>query len=324
MPKYITDCNNNTCNNEQNDGFSLYMDKADYTGQKMRPEMISSSGKVPIWDTTTASQPPISTGMPSAHAVLPYNRTYVLDNHNKRDILNIIDLTSAAFIHKFLLRQNAFYRSKVAQIIHKFRVSSSPHLNSSASCVAVQLRKGDRAIPAHLDPEEYCYNASHKLPCDGGYCNPDMGCSEDGGVPFAAVNLSHVVDKVPLLVGPLVKNLVVFSDDPYWLQLQIATMKTLSPSWNIYTLPAPRPEEDLPQQAGEPTKGYHYMRSEGGTESGSFLFASIELASQCNAFIGHLGSGTTMMYHQYMCTRHAGLSGVCPPTYDMRQGRWLN
>jgi len=323
IPKYIIDCNNDTCNNEQNDGFSLYMDKADYTGQKIPSDKIPSSGKSSIWDTTTPL-PPISMGMPSAHAVLPFDREYVKANHNKRDILNIIDLTAAAFIHKFLLRQNAFYRSKVAQIIHKFRVSSSPHLDATASCVAVQLRRGDRAIPAHLDPEEYCYNATHKLPCDGGYCNPDLGCNENGGVPFAAINLSHVVDKVPMLVGPLVKNLLVFSDDPHWLQLQIAAMKKISPSWNIYTLPAPKPKEEEPKHTHEPSAGYHYMRSEGGTESGTFLFASIELASQCDAFIGHLGSGSTMMYHHYMCMNHAGMSGVCPPTYDMRHGLWLN
>jgi hypothetical protein len=73
----------------------------------------------------------------------------------------------------------------------------------------------------------------------------------------------------------------------------------------------------------EPIPGYHFMRSEGGTESGTFLFASMELATQCEGFVGHLGSGGTMMFHQYMCLHHAGLRGVCPPTYDMRTGLWL-
>ena len=73
----------------------------------------------------------------------------------------------------------------------------------------------------------------------------------------------------------------------------------------------------------EPIPGYHFIRAEGGTESGTFLFASMELATQCEGFVGHLGSGGTMMFHQYMCLSHAGLRGVCPPTYDMRTGLWL-
>ena len=38
-----------------------------------------------------------------------------------------------------------------------------------------------------------------------------------------------------MLVGPDVKNLVVASDDPAWVEAQIAKMKVLSPEWNIYT-----------------------------------------------------------------------------------------
>jgi len=321
LPSHITNCDNNTCLHEQNEGFSLHLDKADISGKKIDKTELGKYGKVPLPGSNISQG---STSLASPYVALPYNRSYVLAHYKKRDVLNTIDLTTVVYMHRFLLRQSAFYRSKIAEIIHKFRESSSPHLDATASCVAVQLRRGDRAIPAHLDPEEYCYNATHKLPCDGGYCNPDLGCNENGGVPFAAINLSHVVEKVPMLVGPLVKNLLVFSDDPHWLQLQIAAMKKISPSWNIYTLPAPKPKEEEPKHTHEPSAGYHYMRSEGGTESGTFLFASIELASQCDAFIGHLGSGSTMMYHHYMCMNHAGMSGVCPPTYDMRHGLWLN
>jgi hypothetical protein len=70
-----------------------------------------------------------------------------------------------------------------------------------------------------------------------------MGCSEHGGLMFASVNLSHVIEKAAMLVGPDVKNLVVASDDPPWVERQIAKMKILSPEWNIYTLAPPRQRE---------------------------------------------------------------------------------
>ena len=321
FPKYVTDCNMNECNNEQNDGFSLYLDKAAVDGKKIPQANIASSGRSPP-PTGSPIPFPISTSLPSAFINRPYDKDYVLRNYQKFDVLNPVDLTSAAYVHRFLVRPNHFYRSRIAQMIHRFRASSSPHLNATARCVAVQLRRGDRAIPEHLDPVEWCYNASHKLPCNGGYCNPDLGCSENGGVPFASINLTHVIEKIPVLVGPDVKNIIVASDDPDWVERQIIKMKLLAPEWNIYTLSPPRLREVVPRD--EPIPGYHYMRAEGGTESGTFLFASLELATQCEGFIGHMGSGSTMMYHQYMCLNHAGTRGICPPTYDMRAGIWLN
>ena len=70
-----------------------------------------------------------------------------------------------------------------------------------------------------------------------------MGCGENGGLMFSSVNLSHVIEKATMLVGPDVKNLVVASDDPAWVEAQIAKMKILSPEWNIYTLAPPRKRE---------------------------------------------------------------------------------
>ena len=45
--------------------------------------------------------------------------------------------------------------------------------------------------------EEYCYNATHDIPCVNGHCDPDAGCGEDPRQPpFAAITLKHVLDKV--------------------------------------------------------------------------------------------------------------------------------
>jgi hypothetical protein len=319
LPKYVTKCNKNECNNEQNDGFSLILDRADPSGAKVPQDKLSSAGRdaPPHFPHHLAN----AQSVPYFYVSAPANHSYIATYSRSRDVLNLIDATTAVYIHQFLVRRSFFYRTRIAEMISTFRASTSPYFNATSSCVAVQLRRGDRAIPAHVDPMEWCYNASHKLPCDGGYCNPDLGCSENGGIPFSAINLSHVVEKVPILVGNHVKNIVVASDDPDWLKIQIAIMKKKAPEWNFYTLPAPKSAQV--EAGSEPLPGYNYMRARGGTESGTFLFASIELASQCEGFMGHMGSGSTMMYHQSMCVAHAGLRGVCPPTYDFRQGLWL-
>lgn len=315
-PAIVTDCTNKTCKREHNAGFSLLLNRADATGEVVPKDLVKFFGRVP-----GGKLPPnTSESLPSAYGTLPYDTSYVEQHAKKRDLLNIVDLSNAAYSHLFLVRKTAFYRSKIAALIHKFRNGSHPHFPASAACVAVQIRRGDRAIPGHIDPVEWCYNASHKLPCNGGHCVGDFGCSERGGIPFAAINLSHVIEKVPVLVGPDVKNIVVASDDPDWVHRQIAAVKKTDPSWNFYTLPHPELPPDVKLSVKEE---YRYLRSAAGTQSGVFLFASIELARQCSGFIAHLGAGGAMIYQQYLCLGHAGLTGVCPPTYDFRQGLWL-
>lgn len=41
-------------------------------------------------------------------------------------------------------------------------------------------------------------------------------------------------------VGPTVNNVMVFSDDPSWVEEQIISMKETHPMFNIYTLKPPR------------------------------------------------------------------------------------
>ena len=150
IPKYVTDCNNDKCNNEQNENNMLYMDKADIDGIMLDKNAVGSSGKSPPFSLNPAAAA-ISTGLSSAYVARPYNQSYVLENYRKINVLNAIDLTSVVYIHKFLTRPNHFYRSRIAYLIHKFRAASTPHFNSSARCVAAQLRRGDRAIPEVID-----------------------------------------------------------------------------------------------------------------------------------------------------------------------------
>ena len=159
IPKYVTDCNNDSCNNEQNENNMLYLDKADIDGQKLGKDVTGSSGKSPpsgVPPTTAA----MSMGVPSAYVARPYNKSFVLENRRKFDVLNLVDLTSTVYIHKFLTRPNHFYRSRIAHLIHKFRATSTPHFNASARCVAVQLRRGDRAIPEVIGVHTYVNKSS--------------------------------------------------------------------------------------------------------------------------------------------------------------------
>ena len=106
-----------------------------------------------------------------------------------------------------------------------------------------------------------------------------------------------VCGQVPLLVGPGVRTIFVASDDSQWVEQQIKLVERTDPLWNIVTLAAPKPPKHLengrnggsePQSSSrdpvfdlgeEPYAGYYYMRSQGGTASGTYLMASMVRAS---------------------------------------------
>lgn len=159
---------------------------------------------------------------------------------------------------------------------------------------------------ASINYTDYCYNFTHHLMCFGKPCSAYSGCGNHG-VAFGAIELQHIVDKVRILFSDLTAypSIIVFTDDPSWLQEQISQYVLIDPSWKVYTLMSP-------------------SRESGGTESGVMLFSSLELVKQCSAFVGHMGSGMTKLYHKYMCLHHNGFTNVCPPTYDMRLGLWYN
>eukprot|EP01036_Dinobryon_divergens_P033568 gene33568-43382_t len=214
---------------------------------------------------------------------------------------------------------SALYRRAVAAEIASFRRDNPLFFQRDGEsagpprCVTAHLRRGDRAIKgANINYTEYCYNMTNNLPCLGGRCN-------------SAVNLSHVASKVAGLVGPDVRNVFVASDDYVWVTQQIQIMKKLSPEWNFFIMPPPMidPAEKPTAFEDEEKRLYHLMRSRGpGLSSGAYLFASLEVARRCDGFIGHMGSGTTAMFYQYMCVQHGSLSPqhkyICPPSYDMR------
>lgn len=352
LPKYVTDCRNSTCVLDVSTGFQLLLDRAAEEGHLVPPSSLRDFVSTP--QTALQQEYAADLTAPPFFFSLPANLSYVKDQFKKTKScwLSHADSTFATYMFGFLFRMNSFYRSRVAKIVHQFREAHSPYFDSSTRCVAVHLRRGDRVmrVPEGINYTAYCYNATNNLPCTdapGGECDTDAGCGTDPSQPpFIAITLSHVLDKVSLLVGSPSKGnepqpvIYVASDDSDWVEREIARVGRESPPatprWKIVTLRAPK----LPRHSSnnskeaadtdpflgdqEPYPGYFYMRSQAGTESGTYLFASMELATQCEAFIGHMGCGGTMLHYQYMCMQHAGKKGICPPVYDMRRGLLLS
>ena len=160
---------------------------------------------------------------------------------------------AAALFASFLLRLTFLYRARTARLLDRFYVEAGPRFDrlQPPVCVAAHLRRGDR-LPglARVNMTAYCLNESFGGPClqaDGslGPCDVHLGCSD--GVPFAAVELRHVLDKATLLAGPATRTVLLFSDDSLWLRAQVRQVEASHPDWTLLSLP-PLPEPpDQPQ-----------------------------------------------------------------------------
>lgn len=300
IPKYITECTkpSDECFNAKTSLDMLILDKADINGQPVTAEPAKST--------------------------MPWN-----------------SISDGLVDFGYLLRPSSQYRSRISELMdhfyRKYNNSNNNYFNRNSRCVTAHFRRGDRTITS--DIKEYCYNYSHNLPCRTtptgglGTCNGDMGCpktlQDSARVAFGSLNLKHIVSHVAPLVGNDVKNIVAFSDDVPWLRQEIALLKRLDPTWNVLILEGPqilkkeKYENSSTEQIND-TKRVLVREIEGSktsTEHGSYLFASLELAAQCEGFIGHLGSGATQLFYRRMCYYHSGKEkfDVCPPTYDLRK-----
>lgn len=146
LPLRVTACKHSSCILEQNTGFSLFLDRADPSGQVLNASDLESHGKLPA--TPEQRNHSQHTTAPPFLFALPHNLSYVKSHFNatRQCLYSHADATSSAFIYGFLLRKSAFYRSRVAKIVHQFRAASVPHFNASFPCVAVHLRRGDRVM----------------------------------------------------------------------------------------------------------------------------------------------------------------------------------
>jgi len=209
---------------------------------------------------------------------------------------------------KFIFRQTYLYRSHIARLLDRFY--SKTGIRNTDRCVAAHVRRGDRATSFGeqiTNMTEYCYKHRHNR---GGIV--DLGCFS---TPFASVTLGHVLDSAAKLVPPEVRTLILASDDEPWMVSEIEAMRQARPEWKVYFLEAPKPENHDKKSSEEK---YYYMRSSGGTVSGTFWWGSIELARQCEGFVGHFGSGATMFFHKQLCELHQDFENTCPASFDIR------
>ena len=193
------------------------------------------------------------------------------------------------------------------------------------------------SVPVNMD--EYCHNATIGGECvgEGGALSrcpalnslADFGCAIDansrGNRPFASVTLPEIIARAAELVAGnssssrsvkrSVRNIFVMTDDYEWLRNQSIVAAARHPSWRVYALPPPR------RQLFGQSRDYHYVRSSAGTASGALLHASIQLATSCQAFVGHFGSSIAHHIYRSMCFRHgphrAPIFGACPPALDV-------
>jgi hypothetical protein len=264
------------------------------------------------------------------------------------DTYTIVDIAEAHYIHNFILRKSYFFRAKIDSVLANFRSKSKPHFSKSSRCVAVHVRRGDRImrLEGTSDAEnsryilDFCKNASKEIHerfcvypngdarsgenCDG----VDLGCFS---FPFQQVTLLDVVQNLRETDGEILRyidEMVVMTDDPVWLQQQVLDLEQTHPHWHVHAIE--EPSIDLPSDVqrkikklpGEPYAGYHKLRTFAETESGIFLFAQLELMTQCEGLFAHFDSQFAEFILQAMCIAHGPLgarkSNQCPPTFDFR------
>jgi hypothetical protein len=237
----------------------------------------------------------------------------------KKQHLPLLTMGNREFLYEqYFTRPNSFYRYKINELLQSFY--SSNHLTSSSRCVAAHIRRGDRSIHG-MNMTSYCDKGGHE----------DFGCRN---VPFGIVSLTSIINKAKLLVSSKVKTLFVATDDPLWFENEKQhLMKAIEEGipeflqykgWNLYALPPPVPLTNIEAKLKDPDAYNNYIqevRSTAGTKSGVYFFSTFKLLSQCEGFVGHLGSGVSWMLYRSMCYKHGNrYMGVCPPGYDVRNG----
>ena len=208
------------------------------------------------------------------------------------------------YFTSIFLRKNYDFRTRIADMIHKFRFLTKPHFSPTKQCVGIHIRHHDRAKPGYdmmkfcqefvLDEGNSCHNRTTGGPIEGScghYHN--YGCHTP--VPFGAITMEAYLKAAELLLEKPHegrKTAYIITDDGAWVSAEISQFMK---DWDIYVFPA------------QPN---HRSRA---TVNGVTLFASMEVLQQCSGLVGHSTSAFTMLLRAIMCVRHG-------PRYDMRFG----
>jgi hypothetical protein len=139
-----------------------------------------------------------------------------------------------------------------------------------------------------------CFNAdTQEVIEEQSYCwhFHDYGCKFHN--PYGTLSTRNFLDASRLISNST--NVLILSDAS---DTVLNELQEITDDRNIFVLPTP-----------------HFHRAE-STASGIAYFATIELASQCRAIVGHSGSAVTMVMARIMCLRHFGIFGKCPLFFD--------
>jgi hypothetical protein len=141
------------------------------------------------------------------------------------------------------------------------------------------------------------------------------GCGALSTAFPTAVSLADVVDRAVALVDPAVRTLFVTTDDMTWLNEQQEQLKSTRPEWKVVAL-------TTTLSGGSSALIPDSERQGAGAARGEMLQVYIELARQCEAFVGQSDCERAEQVYQSLCAQHGQREHVCPPSADlMRPGR---
>lgn len=206
--------------------------------------------------------------------------------------------------HGIIFRPNALYRWLISQRVAKFR--EEEQFAETLECVAIHIRRGDRTH-AHTDMVAYCKNFTLHSPTsctsksgEAHDCQDlqDVGCFSLN--PFGALRLQQYLDKAWQLHPT--HNVFVVTDDEPWLMQEKRLLA--GAEWRVAAIAA-RPGDTRRHDSPH------------ATEHGVDFLASVAVARQCQAFVGHWGSAVSHLLFNAMCMQHGAHVGTCPKACDM-------
>ena len=177
-------------------------------------------------------------------------------------------------------------------------------------CTAIHVRRGDRSINMEGKAmRDWCqqwlpftnwdnctsHSTGQRMACQ---TLSDYGCFSNN--PFGALTLNDYLNASWGLLKT--RNVFVLTDAAAWLDKE---RTTVDKAWSIYSIASNGGKDrsnDTPR----------------ATMNGVEYHASMRMAQNCQAFVGHWGSGVSHMIYNAMCWRQGNtVLAHCPPAKDM-------
>eukprot|EP00597_Dinobryon_sp_UTEXLB2267_P019130 CAMPEP_0201114624 /NCGR_PEP_ID=MMETSP0812-20130820/78496_1 /ASSEMBLY_ACC=CAM_ASM_000668 /TAXON_ID=98059 /ORGANISM="Dinobryon sp., Strain UTEXLB2267" /LENGTH=361 /DNA_ID=CAMNT_0047378269 /DNA_START=149 /DNA_END=1234 /DNA_ORIENTATION=- len=304
-PDVVTNCHNRDC---------LPMDSKVYYNSASASGLSASREQVDMNNRQFPSPPHTSEALSliQYHCKNPDNIITAESSTMRKQQCD--DVHGNFALYGSLMRFNSAFRNEVQEVIHDFRSTRTPVFHPNISCVAVHVRRDDRALPG-VDMMEWCSN--HTIVDGNGRKThtgmwidnknklsfgqwADMGCGAQ--LPYGAATLEHFLNASRVLM-PHNRNVFMMTDDPKWLRAEVrkyhSKHKHQADAMHIF-FPPIRPNH----------RGDSYNAS-------IDLWSSITLARQCQAVVGHLGSAAFNFIYRNLCFYHDNQFLKCPPRFSI-------